>query len=145
MEDVEDMNRKNSELSKAFDECLEMWEILSGLEDMEVNYTRHKITSILLKNLILREVMGIRTEDGYKVDYNSGCPFCERYICLAGCTGCPIYSEVKNRTESDKSFLCFETPYRLWDVEMDKGIHVQAYAQEFFEYLLKLRVSTLGE
>lgn len=145
-EGVIDMVNHIKELKKALSECLELWEIMSALEDMDVEAEGLDALgrSKYFKDLILREVMGI--ED----NYSSGCPFCERYIALYGCDGCPIDSDVKDRPDfhSEKTFACFDTEYEDWDSAVNsavnKGRHVQEHAQDFFGYLLKINASISG-
>lgn len=116
---------------QAWGECMELWDIMSALEDMDIEPTilgRSKY----FKDMVLTEIMGIEG------DYNSGCPFCERYIGIVGCDGCPIYSEVKSSSGDLETFACFETEYKFWDNAVnEEGKHVQKYAQDFFAYLLK--------
>ena len=131
---------KMEELKKAFAECMELWEIMSALEDMDIKTGGSYMSdSKRFKDMVLREIMGID-------DYNSGCPFCERYINVAGCDECPIHSEVESRIgESLSTFACFETEYKVWDeAANEEGKHVQKFAQDFFDYLFKLLVSVSG-
>lgn len=129
---------------QAFDECLELWEILSEIPSFQFpkNY-RVRLwdeelvwDSETIKSDILREVMSIE-------DYRSNsCPLCHFSSDECGsmdCERCPIG---KGGTASH----CWETSYREWEMVLKStGRHSRSKAKEFYNYLVELRERWPGE
>lgn len=112
---------ENEILERVWTECLALWKYLSELPDEETALRGWAYHCESIKQGVL-EILGI----GYRIN---GCPFCEEFLhehnCPFGDCG------------SEGSSPCYNTPYKMWEDETDKGWHRQELARDFYEYLLK--------
>ena len=101
-------------LDEAFGMCMEVWEILSLIDDFDG-------ADMGMKNDMLIKVLGYER-------CSCGCPFCEYSERHEGCDSCLIfiYNEVG----------CNYTPYEKWSEEtFYNHKHDRSLASEFFDFL----------
>lgn len=103
-------------LDEAFGMCMELWDILSRINNFNVAFLE-------MKNDILIEVLGYRS-------CSFGCPFCQYIEGIDGdCGKCPI-------TIYNDGNGCNKTPFEEWENEVfirDK--HSRIKAKRFFDFL----------
>ena len=104
-------------LDEAFEMCMEVWEILSLIDDFE-----SEGLDLSIKQDILTEILGYER-------CSCGCPFCQ-YVedMYKGCSKCPILIYCDGDT-------CNETPYNAWEDDVLTGSHNRSIAGDFFDLL----------
>lgn len=103
----------NKEEVQVWNECLMLWKELSNMPDTPVE-TRNADSF----------KQGILDRLGIGKRYNS-CPLCEKYHKPERCPLGPCCS-------------CYDYGYGNWEASVSHGMHVQEYAQKFYEELQKV-------
>jgi hypothetical protein len=105
-----------AKMRKEYIEVLELWEILSLLDDIQLSYEQRKNQGEIFKNEVMTEILGFGR--GRK----NGCPLCEA---VEKCEDCIIYR------------CTITSPFFRWERHMAAGYHSRKEAKKFYKYLLK--------
>lgn len=118
-------------LERAWNECLELWEVLSMLPDVKgLRESQCDFYGNLLKKQIRIKVLGHKT-------VKHGCPLCQYYSLEDNgtCIDCPLGDG--RRYEDNEG--CKKTPFHIWKIELCLiQKHSQEYAKKFFKHLLEI-------